>query len=137
MNVDDNDVSDQEESRLLRSKYNQMIQITEDNRSEFLQAESSTLLDTLTAANELFSHVKSTHEAQLDAKLLLHTSALTSQKAQKVKLEQGTWDLSEFLAALSKKLNSGSQLSLHNLHQDVVNSWCAPPSLAFMYSKYY
>ena len=132
MDVDDHELSDEEESRLLRSKYNQMIQITEENRSEFLQAESSCLLDTLTAANELFSHVKSTHEAQLDAKLLLHTSALTSQKAQKVKLEQGSWDLTEFLAALSMKLNSGSQVKLSNLHENIANSWLAPSPMSFM-----
>jgi hypothetical protein len=129
--METNDSSiDEEDSRVLRSKYNEMIQITEDNRTEFLQAESSSLYDTLTAANELFSHVKSTHEAQLDAKLLLQTSSLTSQRAQKVKLEQGSWDLTEFLNALSKLTESG--VSLDSLHDHAVNSSSAPPAMAFM-----
>lgn len=124
--------NDEEESRVLRSKYNEMIQITEENRSEFLQAESSSLYDTLTAANELFSHVKSTHEAQLDAKLLLHTSSLTSQRAQKVKLEQGTWDLTEFLTAVSKLTERGSNASLNSLHDHALNTSLAPPAMSFM-----
>ena len=131
--MDDQESNDEEERRVLRSKYNEMIQITEDNRSEFLQAESSSLFDTLTAANELFSHVKSTHEAQLDAKLLLHTSSLTTQRAQKVQLEQGSWDLTEFLNTVSKLIDNGSNnTSLDALHNHVVNASLAPPSMSFM-----
>jgi hypothetical protein len=131
--MDPNDsANEDEESRVLRSKYNEMIQITEENRSEFLQAESSSLYDTLTAANELFSHVKSTHEAQLDAKLLLQTSSLTSQRAQKVKLEQGSWDLTEFLNAVAKLTETGANTSLDSLHDHAANASSAPPAMAFM-----
>ncbi len=63
--VETEEDAEDQESRELRLKYNQMISITEgvlcttdgiENRQEFLQEESESLIETVAAANELFSH---------------------------------------------------------------------------------
>ena len=116
-----------------------------ENRQVFLKEDSETILDTVLAANELFSHVKSTQEAALDAKLLLHAAHLTSERAQKLKVESGSFDLDDFIRKLRDRLagdsSSASQqrtladegsLAFDSFTSEVLQTSVRMPCLSFM-----
>ena len=114
---------------------------------EYLQEESESLMETVAAANELFSHgkltkkhaecaVKSTQEAALDAKLLLHTAHLGSERAQKLKVERGSFDLHEFIGHVRDRLESGSTprgLNWSSVSKQVARALAQSACPSFMY----
>ncbi len=55
-----------------------------DNKHELVNPASTALLDTLTRADALFKDVKMTREAALDSSLMVLTSKLATQQAQKL-----------------------------------------------------
>jgi hypothetical protein len=127
-----------------------------------LEQESEQLLETVQAANELFSHgalrcfnldlsenicptdnakiktVKSTREAALDARLLLHTTRLASERVHQLKLDTSSFDREEFMRRLRERLyvprgTAGEgKMNWAALKPAVTKALIRAPSIGFM-----
>ncbi len=80
--------------------------------------------------------VKSTQEAALDAKLLLHTAHLGSERAQKLKVERGSFQLHTFIAHVRDVIESGASergLNWEALTRKASRALLRPACPGFMY----
>ncbi|CAG8682910.1 8441_t:CDS:2, partial [Funneliformis caledonium] len=91
---------DKDEKRWLRKEYRNLINSTEENRQEYLRSESDGLSNNIAKANELHQRVKNTHEATLDSRLLVLTSGLGVQKARRMKLDNNSFDVDNYVSKL-------------------------------------
>ncbi|PQE28450.1 hypothetical protein CJF30_00008166 [Rutstroemia sp. NJR-2017a BBW] len=87
--VDDDDEQDgmaydpaqtMEERRGLRAGLRELTRDIQDNRAEYLNAESTGIRDTLLKANQLSNQVKQTSDATIDSRLLVSTADLAKKK---------------------------------------------------------
>lgn len=86
--------------RWLRKEYRNLISTTEENRLEYLRPESEGLLQNIAKANNLNRKVKNTHEATLDARLLVMTCNLGVQRARRMKLDSNSFDIDSYISKL-------------------------------------
>ena len=77
----------------------------------------------------------STHEAVLDAKLLLHTASLASERVQRLKVDRGSFDMNVFLSKLKQKksTNKKEELKWKELYPFVSKTTVGIPRFHFMY----
>ncbi|KAG0303156.1 nuclear protein [Dissophora globulifera] len=92
------------EARKIRQEYRQLIDETEVNRKELMNPKNNQLLATVDKANKLYRRVEGTHEATLDAKLLVMSADLGMQKAKHLRMGQGGFDETEYLSRLVNKM---------------------------------
>ncbi|CAB4409846.1 unnamed protein product [Rhizophagus irregularis] len=89
-----------DEKRWLRKEYRNLINTTEENRLEYLRPESEGLIQNIRKANSLNRKVKNTHEATLDARLLVLTCNLGVQRARRMKLDNNSFDIDSYISKL-------------------------------------
>lgn len=77
-----------------------------ERRQELLQSGSDALLDNLQRANALFSRVKSTSEATLDAKLLVMSADLGLQRSLKLGRQTQSFDNQDFLSRVRRYMRT-------------------------------
>ncbi|KAI8925050.1 Nse4 C-terminal-domain-containing protein [Entophlyctis helioformis] len=95
-----------EERRQLRAQYRSIITETEEQRQHMMSGDQSVdLTAQLKQVNDLFIRVKTTQDAALDSKALLHLAELSAQKIQRLKLDGGSFDLDDFVSKLADKLS--------------------------------
>ncbi|KAF9926301.1 nuclear protein [Linnemannia zychae] len=92
------------EKRKVRQEYRKLITNTEANRKEFLEPTNNGLMETVDKANELYKNVFGTHEATLDAKLLVISAELGVQKSKQLRMGQGGFDENEYVTRLINKM---------------------------------
>ncbi|KAF9916319.1 nuclear protein, partial [Lobosporangium transversale] len=92
------------EKREIRQKYRKLISDTEEHRKELMDPTNNGLLANVDQANRLYKHVFGTHEATLDAKLLVTTADLGMQKAKHLRMGQGGFDETEYLTRLVNQM---------------------------------
>ncbi|KAF9106960.1 sphingosine N-acyltransferase lag1 [Mortierella sp. AM989] len=93
------------EKRKVRQEYRKLISETEANRKELLEPTNNGLMANVDKANELYQKVVfGTHEATLDAKLLVMSADLGMQKARHLRMGQGGFDETEFISRLVNKM---------------------------------
>ncbi|KAF9965242.1 nuclear protein [Mortierella alpina] len=88
------------EKRRIRQEYRRLITDTEGmlfNRKELMEPTNSGLSGTVDEADRLYKNVSGTHEATLDAKLLVLSADLGMQKAKHLRMGQGGFDETEFI----------------------------------------
>ncbi|TPX62091.1 hypothetical protein PhCBS80983_g00718 [Powellomyces hirtus] len=90
------------ERRRVRTEYRELLAFTEANRSE-LDAEQ--LLETIQKADSLFRDVYTTHEATLDSKVLVAAADLGVQKAQRMRLDGGSFNIDDWMGKLVVRMN--------------------------------
>ncbi|KAJ3213657.1 Nitrogen permease regulator 2 [Dinochytrium kinnereticum] len=93
-----------DEKRRLRREYRSLQTALEENKTEFLKADSNKLSEVIVKANLLFKDVKSTQEATLDAKLLIAAADLSAQKASRLKLSGNLIDPDEIVSRVYTKM---------------------------------
>jgi len=59
------------------------------------------LLETLDEANQLFTQVSDTQQAQMDAKLLKHTALAAAERVNHLQVDGGVFDFHHFVSLLS------------------------------------
>jgi non-structural maintenance of chromosomes element 4 len=109
----------QTKRRRLRSEYRNLILKTEQERETRLHFPSSSaddtnvsaenvtfVTETLGRSKELFKHVRTAREAALDSKLLVMTSELAAEQAQRMKSSYGSLDVDIFMDRLERFLES-------------------------------
>ncbi|KAG0202844.1 nuclear protein [Mortierella sp. GBA30] len=88
------------EKRRIRQEYRKLITETEVHRKELMEPTNNRLLSTVDEADKLYKSVSGTHEATLDAKLLVLSADLGMQKAKHLRMGQGGFDETEFISRL-------------------------------------
>ncbi|QSZ37104.1 hypothetical protein DSL72_009196 [Monilinia vaccinii-corymbosi] len=91
-----------EERRQLRSELRGLSRTFQDNRAEYLNAESTGIRDTLLKANKLSGRVKQTSDATIDSRLLVSTADLAKKKTLRMTsgdTAQGV-DLDDFVSKI-------------------------------------
>jgi non-structural maintenance of chromosomes element 4 len=118
VNNENDFVVSQAERRKLRAEYRDLILRTEQEREEIVRASSSAddvnsiptsdtfVTDVLTHTDGLFKRVQAAREAVLDSKLLVATSELAAEKAQRMKSKYGTFDVDMYLEKMRQILES-------------------------------
>ncbi|KAG9244299.1 Nse4 C-terminal-domain-containing protein [Calycina marina] len=98
-----------EERRAMRNDYRELNRNLNENRSDFLAAESTGLKDILTASNSLSKKVKQTSDATIDSRLLVSTADLSYKRA--VALVSGdisqSMDVEEFISRSKAYMRQG------------------------------
>ncbi|KAK3822842.1 MAG: Nse4 C-terminal-domain-containing protein [Benniella sp.] len=94
------------EMRKIRQQYRKLITDTEENRKELIDPTNDGLLANVDQANKLYQNVSGTHEATLDAKLLVISADLGLQKARHLRMGQGGFDETEYISKLISKMGS-------------------------------
>ncbi|KAF9288102.1 nuclear protein [Mortierella alpina] len=85
------------EKRRIRHEYRKLITDTEVHRKELMEPANNGLSETVDEADRLYKNVSGTHEATLDAKLLVLSADLGMQKAKHLRMGQGGFDETEFI----------------------------------------
>ncbi|KAJ1976666.1 hypothetical protein H4R33_006388 [Dimargaris cristalligena] len=127
---------DVQEKRWLRREYRQLIQKTEEHRTELVESDASSLVSGLRSANSLYDKVKNTYEATLDAKILILSADIGSQKAKKMRIEHDAFDIESFFTKLQhivKGTHELEGLEETPVDPDYENHW---PKLGITASKY-
>ncbi|KAI8841350.1 Nse4 C-terminal-domain-containing protein [Chytridium lagenaria] len=106
-----------DEKRKLRREYRSLQTALEENKLEFLKADSNKLTEVVLKANMLFREVRSTQEATLDAKLLIAAAELSAQKASRLKLSGNLVDPEEIISRVYTMLG-GVQLDETRPHRE-------------------
>ncbi|KAK9719422.1 hypothetical protein K7432_004802 [Basidiobolus ranarum] len=88
------------EKRWLRKQYRDLIVNTEENKRDLLNSDCDGLIDNIAKANELFKKVKNPYEATLDARLLVLSADIGTQKARRMKIDSHSFDTSEYIAKM-------------------------------------
>ncbi|TPX65042.1 hypothetical protein SpCBS45565_g05449 [Spizellomyces sp. 'palustris'] len=98
-----------EERRRVRAVYRELIAHTEGNRNEL---ESEQLVRTIQKANELFQQggTVQLREATLDSRLLVTTAELGVQKAQRMRLDGGSFNVDDWIGKLVATMSTERQL---------------------------
>ncbi|KNC99739.1 Smc5-Smc6 complex subunit NSE4 [Spizellomyces punctatus DAOM BR117] len=96
-----------EERRRVRAVYRELIAHTEGKRNEL---ESEQLVRTIQKANELFQQVYTTQEATLDSRLLVTAAELGVQKAQRMRLDGGSFNVDDWIGKLVATMSTERQL---------------------------
>jgi hypothetical protein len=91
---------DVEERRRLRKSMRDLAKDLNDNRGEYLHAESTGLIDTLNRANQLASAVKQTTDATIDSRILVTASDLAYRKTVQLTVGESVQgvDMDEFIS---------------------------------------
>ncbi|KAJ3304047.1 nuclear protein [Kappamyces sp. JEL0829] len=84
------------EKRELRMEYRKLTTETEDDRTEFMNGSANDLLLHMKKADHLFKKVIETQEAVLDGQFLLKTADIAAEKARKMKMGEGSFDVAAF-----------------------------------------
>ncbi|KAG0037248.1 nuclear protein [Podila clonocystis] len=92
------------QKRQIRQQYRELINDTEANRKELMEPSNNGLLENVDRANKLYRSVFGTHEATLDAKLLVMSADLGMQKAKHLRMGQGGFDETEYVTRLINKM---------------------------------
>ncbi|KAG0377985.1 nuclear protein [Mortierella sp. AD032] len=92
------------EKRKVRQEYRKLITDTDVNRKVLMDPTNTKLLENVEKANELYKNVFGTHEATLDAKLLVMSADLGVQKSKQLRMGQGGFDENEYITRLINKL---------------------------------
>ncbi|KAI8815592.1 Nse4 C-terminal-domain-containing protein [Fimicolochytrium jonesii] len=101
----------EEQRRVIRAEYRELLSITESNRSEITAQQ---LIDTVGRAGQLFQQVFTTHEATLDSKVLVAAADLAVQKAQRMRLDGGTFNIDDWLGKVVITMNGNAQTIAEN-----------------------
>ncbi|CAG8559662.1 7450_t:CDS:2 [Ambispora gerdemannii] len=91
---------DKNEKRTIRKEYRNLITSTEENRQDYIKADSNGLSETLAKANNLYKKVRNTHEAILDSRILVLSGDLSVQKARRMKVDSNAFDTDDYIAKL-------------------------------------
>ncbi|KAF9911457.1 nuclear protein [Linnemannia zychae] len=92
------------EKRKVRQEYRKLITRTDANRKELMDPTNNKLLENVEKANELYKNVFGTHEATLDAKLLVMSADLGVQKSKQLRMGQGGFDENEYVTRLINRM---------------------------------
>ncbi|KAF9173519.1 nuclear protein [Mortierella sp. AD011] len=112
------------EKRKIRQQYRKLISDTEVHRKELMDPTNNGLLANVDQANKLYKNVFGTHEATLDAKLLVMSADLGMQKAKHLRMGQGGFDETEYISRLVNKMGG------HDIDSDQVGmDWLGPMSV--------
>ncbi|KAG0246714.1 nuclear protein [Mortierella sp. GBA43] len=95
----------QDEERGIREQYRKLISTTEDQRKELIDSANNGLLENVDQANKLYKNVSGTHEASLDAKFLSVSADVGMQKAKHLRMGQGGFDETEYIAKLIRPIS--------------------------------
>ncbi|KAF9191964.1 nuclear protein [Haplosporangium sp. Z 11] len=88
------------------------------------------LLTTVNQANQLYKNVFGTHEATLDAKLLVMSADLGMQKAKQLRMGQGGFDETEYISRLITKMGG------HDVDNDQLDmDWSKIGRLAMKFTR--
>ncbi|TGO37420.1 hypothetical protein BHYA_0098g00440 [Botrytis hyacinthi] len=121
--VEDDDEGEQEydpdqsveERRKLRSDLRGLSRTLQDNRAEYLNAESTGIKDTLLKANKLSEKVKQTSDATIDSRLLVSTADLAKKKTLRMTsgdTAQGV-DVDDFVSKIKLYMGRGERSQDH------------------------
>ncbi|XP_067858374.1 non-structural maintenance of chromosomes element 4 homolog A [Heptranchias perlo] len=86
--------------RLLRHQYRELINSVQQNREDMIRPNSNKLTEALEEANKLFSNVRQTREAALDAQFLVLATNLGQEKANQLHTDMMVFDPSVFAEEL-------------------------------------
>ncbi|KAI1295688.1 nuclear protein [Mortierella claussenii] len=126
------------EKRQIRQKYRKLISETEVNRKELMDPTNNGLLANVDQANRLYKNVFGTHEATLDAKLLVMSADLGMQKAKHLRMGQGGFDEVEYLTRLVNRMgghdidNDAQGMDWSKVGQAAMKWTLRVPSMDFM-----
>jgi hypothetical protein len=98
----------EEEKRFLRQAYRRLIHDTESSRVELQQPASDKLIENIRQANELLDQVKQPYEATLDSRLLVLSADIHHEKARKMRIEYGAFDVDEYITKLGSIMQQPS-----------------------------
>ncbi|KAK6611512.1 hypothetical protein H4I95_02308 [Botrytis cinerea] len=104
-----------EERRKLRSDLRGLSRALQDNRAEYLNAESTGIKDTLLKANKLSEKVKQTSDATIDSRLLVSTADLAKKKTLRMTsgdTAQGV-DVDDFVSKIKLYMGRGERSQDH------------------------
>ncbi|KAI8357772.1 Nse4 C-terminal-domain-containing protein [Mortierella sp. GBAus27b] len=120
----------QDEERGIREQYRKLISTTEDQRKELIDSANNGLLENVDQANKLYKNVSGTHEASLDAKFLSVSADVGMQKAKHLRMGQGGFDETEYIAKLISKMGG------HEVDNDQQNlRWSSIGRIARAWTK--
>ncbi|XP_078079500.1 non-structural maintenance of chromosomes element 4 homolog A [Mustelus asterias] len=86
--------------RMLRHQYRELINSVQQNREDMIRPNSNKLTEALEEANKLFSNVRQTREAALDAQFLVLATNLGQEKANQLHTDMMVFDPSVFAEEL-------------------------------------
>ncbi|XP_007902098.1 non-structural maintenance of chromosomes element 4 homolog A [Callorhinchus milii] len=86
--------------RVLRLQYRELINTVQQNREDMIRPSSNKLTEALEEANKLFSNVRQTREAALDAQFLVLATNLGQEKANQLHTDMMVFDPSVFTEQL-------------------------------------
>ncbi|KAF9359064.1 nuclear protein [Mortierella sp. AD094] len=118
------------EKRKIRQQYRKLISDTEVHRKELMDPTNNGLLANVDQANKLYKNVFGTHEATLDAKLLVMSADLGMQKAKHLRMGQGGFDETEYISRLVNKMGG------HDIDSDQVGmNWSTIGRMAVKWTR--
>ncbi|KAF9096433.1 nuclear protein [Mortierella sp. AD031] len=118
------------EKRKIRQEYRKLITDTEANRKELMEPTNNGLMENVDKANKLYKSVFGTHEATLDAKLLVMSADLGVQKSKHLRMGQGGFDENEYVTRLISKMGG------HEIDNDQQTmDWAKVGQIAMRWSR--
>lgn len=103
---------DPDERREVKKGLRNLLSKVSDSRAEYLQSNSSGLVDTLLKADALYSNVKQTSDATIDSRLLVATADLSYKKIRTMTLGDSSVgiDVEDFISRCIQFMKSGTAL---------------------------
>ncbi|KAJ3273302.1 nuclear protein, partial [Blyttiomyces sp. JEL0837] len=98
----------QEDKRRLRREYRDLQADLEEHKLEWLKPNSDGLSEAIARANRLFSEVKSTQEASLDAKILVAAAEVGVLKVANMSLAGKAFDIDAYVDKVAKIMRNGN-----------------------------
>ncbi|CAG8463797.1 6195_t:CDS:2 [Ambispora leptoticha] len=123
---------DKNEKRTIRKEYRRLITSTEENRQDYIKADSNGLAETLKKANNLYKKVRNTHEAILDSRILVLSADLNVQKARRMKIDNNAFDTDDYIAKLT---NFMGEQQTRGEDEDVHLDWLGLGKVAARYTN--
>ncbi|KAJ1966770.1 hypothetical protein H4R34_006469, partial [Dimargaris verticillata] len=107
------------------------------NRAELLESNPESLVTNLQSANTLYSKVKNPYEATLDARLLILSADIGTQKAKKMRIEHDAFDTEAYLGRLQGLVRGTQRLEgfdRYSADSDTSTYWSRIGAVAAKYS---
>ncbi|KAJ3006825.1 nuclear protein [Thoreauomyces humboldtii] len=101
----------EEDRRRLRQRYRELNSYMDDNRN---QIDTMQLIDQVRRADSLFKNVYTTHEATLDSSVLIKAAELGVTKAQRMRLDGGSFNIDDWMGKLVVKMNGRRGGQVHD-----------------------
>ena len=102
---------DPDQRRRTKRKLRDLASALNDNKSEYLQADSRGLIETLTQADKLYENVRQTSDATIDSRLLVTAADLSYKKIQRLTLGDSSVgvDVDDFVTKCISFMQQGAE----------------------------